>query len=295
MRGSSPSSGLPEFYPERSHIPLIASGLLRSFTSARPAQDPLDYYRALTLAVVSSFARRRFVHPGKFLRRDVWVRYGKHDYLLTPDTTFGYYLHIFEPETARGLLAQKGEVYIDLGANVGQYVVPLASCFRNVVAVEPNPLALAVLRQNLVRNGITNVEIVERAVMAMPGRTRLYRGEVLSTWSASRGGGPFVEVPATSIDELLSPFETVDLLKIDIEGAEVDAVLAAKSLGKVKCISLAVDPPDIPRIRGKLEPEGFDVPVPPPRPGHMENLLIRQKSRTAPPGPSHREANLGKS
>jgi FkbM family methyltransferase len=266
-----------EFSPEGRQVPLILLGLARSVLVVRPLESPLEYYRALVLSLASSLTGREATHPGRFLRHDVWVRYRNQEYLLTHDTTFGYYLHMFEPETARFMAECSGEVFVDLGANTGQYVVPLASQFRKVVAVEPNPRAVEVLRRNLDRNRISNVEVVERAVMPRPGPIRLYKGDLLSTWSAYHPAAEYIEVDAVSLDALLQPYPSVDLLKIDIEGAEVETLLASTSLAKVKSISLAVFPQDVSRLRGKFEQEGFDVVELPSRLGAMENIAIRRR------------------
>lgn len=281
-------SGEPEeFYPGWKHALLLLVAALKSLFVVKPMERSSGYYRAILLSMGASAVRGTLVHPGKFLTRDIWVRYRNNAYLLTADAAFGYYLHVFEPGTARDLMARSGELFIDVGANTGQYVVPLAARFKRVIAVEPNPRAIAVLRQNLEKNGIGNVEILQRAVMARPGTIRLYKGEVLSTWSAFRDRGASIEVEAISIDEVLRPFERVDLLKVDVEGAEIECVLAAESLGKVKELSLAVFPSEVPLIRGKLEAEGFEIHDVPSTLGSMENLSVcRGSSLRATPSSS---------
>src|SRR6266852_5711925 len=126
----------------RRNLPLIAKGLIWSCLRVKPLAS----------------------HPGKFLRKDVWVEYGGLKYLLTRETVFGYYLHLFELRTANILCSLSGDVFLDVGANVGQYAVPLAKRFRTVVAVEPNPVAVEILQRNLARNRLTNVRVISKAV-----------------------------------------------------------------------------------------------------------------------------------
>jgi FkbM family methyltransferase len=280
MREQVRSADPKEFYPGWKHIPLLAVAVLKSLFFVKPTDRSSGYYRAILLGVGFSLLGRALVHPGRFLPRETWVRYQNRFYLLTAEAAFGYYLHVFEPETARRLLAETGDVFIDLGANTGQYVVPLAGRFKRVIAVEPNPMAVGILRRNLEKNNISNVEIIERAVMARRGTIRLYKGEVLSTWSAFRDHGPYIDVEAITLDELLGPFDTLDLLKIDIEGAEIESLLVTGSLRKVRTLSLAVFPDEVPLIREKLEAEGFEIHELPDKLGAMENLSVR---RGAPP------------
>jgi len=250
---------------------LLAFGLLRSILGVRPLTRPLDYYRAVILAVARTLLSGTPTNPCEFLRGETWVRYEGCDYLLTPDTMFGYYLHFYEPRTARLLESLSGEVFVDVGANTGQYAVPLARKFRRVLAVEPNPIAISVLRRNLARNEISNVEIAQVAVMASPGHVRLFRGAFLTTWSVFQHSKDFIDVDAVSLDEILKPFGSVDLLKVDIEDAEVEAILAATSLGKVKRISLATLAPNLPSIRRALEAQGFGLRTTPGLFGSPEN------------------------
>lgn len=58
-------------------------------------------------------------------------------------------------------MAGAAETWLDLGAGGGRYTLPLALQVGRVVAVEPSPAMLAVLREGAARHGITNVEIIE--------------------------------------------------------------------------------------------------------------------------------------
>lgn len=46
---------------------------------------------------------------------------------------------------------------IDIGAGPGRYTIPLARMVREVVAVEPNPIMIGYLKDNLAINGLNNV------------------------------------------------------------------------------------------------------------------------------------------
>jgi FkbM family methyltransferase len=46
--------------------------------------------------------------------------------------------------------------FVDIGANIGNHSVCLASVFKSVASVEPNPVIFKVLEANLLRNNISN-------------------------------------------------------------------------------------------------------------------------------------------
>jgi SAM-dependent methyltransferase len=63
-------------------------------------------------------------------------------------------------ETLRRL-AQPGQTWLDIGAGGGRYALPLALVVDRVLALEPSPSMLEVLRAGMIEHGIDNVEIIE--------------------------------------------------------------------------------------------------------------------------------------
>lgn len=134
-----------------------------------------------------------------------------------------------------------GAVCVDVGANVGVYVLQFARWAGpagRVVAFEPNPAARAVLNRHVALNGLASrVEVVPAAVGAARGEATLYAaGED----GMSRLGEPNeliagrvseISVPVVTLDEFceeraLEP----DWLFIDIEGFEFAALAGARRL-----------------------------------------------------------------
>lgn len=112
---------------------------------------------------------------------------------------------------------------IDGGANVG-----LASIFwgskwpaARITAFEADPSVADVLRWNLGVRGLHAVEVVEAALAASAGTLR-FAAEGGDAGRLSADGA--VEVKAVPLATFLS--EPVDLLKLDIEGAETDVLTA---------------------------------------------------------------------
>ena len=109
-----------------------------------------------------------------------------------------------------------GSLFVDVGANVGYHAVLAAQLGAHVVAVEPVPWTLELLHANVWRHG-ADVEILEAAASDAAGTVRI------AIDPAHRSGAQFgdegVEVRAAPLDELV-PEGAVDVLKVDVEGAE---------------------------------------------------------------------------
>ncbi len=58
-------------------------------------------------------------------------------------------------------MARRDDTWLDIGAGGGRYSLPVASAVRWVVAVEPSPSMLEVLRAGIADQGIHNIEVVE--------------------------------------------------------------------------------------------------------------------------------------
>lgn len=136
----------------------------------------------------------------------------------------------------RRLSLQPGDLAVDCGANVGDMTAILARNGATVHAFEPNPHAYAVLAAKFV--GQPNVVCHNAAVGTSAGRLALYlhenseQDEVLwSNGSSLLAEKPnvsqarSVEVELIDLAEFLQSLPgPVKVLKIDIEGAEVDVM-----------------------------------------------------------------------
>ena len=104
-------------------------------------------------------------------------------------------------------------VIIDAGANVGDFTLKASKWVGDrgiVVAVEPVPRFLSLLKRNLSRNRISNVIVVDKAI-----------GDGNTTIGIEGG-----EAETVMMDELLDELgiSRVDSVKLDIEGAELLAI-----------------------------------------------------------------------
>lgn len=124
----------------------------------------------------------------------------------------------------RGLPIRPDDVVLDLGANIGSFTrLALDAGVVKVVAVEPEPENVAVLRQN-VHPDEDRCVVLEAAVSRVPGEIPLYVNPGIGKYSHStilKGGKVPIPVQAVTLGSLLAEHQPT-LLKVDIECAEYD-------------------------------------------------------------------------
>lgn len=134
---------------------------------------------------------------------------------------------------------QAGDLVFDIGAHVGNRTRAFASLGCRVVAVEPQPDFVHVLRLLFGRS--RRIEVIQAAVGAASGRASLSISERTPTvttlapaWRDARAEDPdfervrwnrTVDVEMTTADALIARFGAPAFVKIDVEGSE-PAVLA---------------------------------------------------------------------
>jgi FkbM family methyltransferase len=132
----------------------------------------------------------------------------------------------FETQVICSLL-EPGNIFVDLGANIGWYSVMagvLVGSRGRVYSFEPDPKCFSLLTRNASLNGLENLTAEKLAVAHASGSTNLYlHGDNFSDHRLydSGDGRDSVPVSAVSLDEYFSAATApIDLLKIDIQGAE---------------------------------------------------------------------------
>jgi FkbM family methyltransferase len=129
-----------------------------------------------------------------------------------------------------------GMVVYDIGANAGFYTLlsaVLVGSTGKVFAFEPVPQNIFYIKKHLVLNKITNAVVVEKAVSDKISKLKFDLSSNPSMGHLSEEGNILVET--ISLDEFAKEGNPLpDLIKIDIEGDEFDALKGAKEILKTK-------------------------------------------------------------
>jgi len=154
---------------------------------------------------------------------DDWVAYTDHEPWLRP---------IFDE------LLPEGGVMLDVGAHVGRWSIRLAGKASRIVAVEANPTTAKTLRRHLAMNDVGNVTVVEMAAWDEARELRIDDPNGRQDGGGARtlaGDGAGVVVWANRLDDSeaawrLADGDRLDLVKLDVEGADIHALLGMKGL-----------------------------------------------------------------
>jgi FkbM family methyltransferase len=172
------------------------------------------------------------------------------------------------------------EVLVDLGANIGLTSLWLAQRYGcdKVIAIEPSAENARITRQNLKRNGVC-AEVVEAAIGPTEGRVAFSEARDSNEGRTGIGEHKVQMVSMFSVLNRISSSENVDLLKIDIEGAEQELFTGDLSwLQKVKSMIIEFHPTlvDYPGLVNKLREHGFDyIPAGTAHPDSMDFFVRR--------------------
>jgi len=159
---------------------------------------------------------------------------------------------------------QPGNTVFDVGANIGQYSMLASKLVGNqgkVYAFEPSPDVVKPLKHHLKINNCSNVDLVPKAVSSHNGLAEFYpaneRGNqgVGSLLPSNPDQGQTRTESSVSVETItLDSFcekhgiERVDLLKIDVEGYDLDVLKGAERLLS-RCPHLV--------IQSEVEPENL--------------------------------------
>jgi FkbM family methyltransferase len=206
--------------------------LLKSLWKLRPPGNA----EPLGVRLVRRWRERRLLDelerrwPGGFTLH----RSGDLVYVPSPLDTRGRHALLYPPCAHPAALAflQPGSVAIDIGANLGEWTIPLArtvGAAGRVLAAEPVPRSAAALEMTLAANALRHADVIRCAVgdhdgsteFGVPIVTSVRADTGIARVGAAGAGYERLNVSLRSFDSLAAEHELdrVDLIKIDVEGS----------------------------------------------------------------------------
>lgn len=132
-----------------------------------------------------------------------------------------------------------GDVVIDIGAHIGWYTLLAAKLVGpkgKVYAFEPDTTNFNLLEKNIIANGYKNVQSVKMAVTNTAGRAKLFLNNentgdhhIFATEEIRES----ITIQTTTLDKYFTRAnKTIGLIKMDIQGSEMNALIGAKNILK---------------------------------------------------------------
>ena len=189
--------------------------------------------------------------------------FGK-DFLISDSLSFYFsYKEIFIDNIYKFNATSSNPKIIDLGSNVGTSIMYFKKLYpeSKILGIEADPEIFKILEKNIKSHNFSDVKLLNKAISNTSQETiKFYQEGADGGRTHPIDGKSFIEIPTIDLDSLL--FENIDLLKIDIEGAETDVLLSTQKLDKVKNIfieyhSFINNRQTLDKILNKLSENGF--------------------------------------
>ncbi|MEM2293073.1 MAG: FkbM family methyltransferase [Nitrososphaerota archaeon] len=180
------------------------------------------------------------------------------------------------------IMEKSDGVFVDVGANIGYYTILIAKKGSRVIAVEPIPETVKVLKTNVVLNNVEEyVTVVNKCATSQNMKIKMfvpinkYYG-LATIYKEVHPVSKYQEIliPGVTLDSILSDFYSITLIKIDVEGAEFEVLKGLnKSLKNTHFIVIELSR-NIPEVIALLKEEGFSI-----RPMGFTTYILAYRSK----------------
>ena len=132
-------------------------------------------------------------------------------------------------------LLRVGDTFVDAGANIGYYTIlssKLVGERGKIISIEMIPATAKILRKHIEINYLSNVRVVEGALSKTP--RKILKASIIEGKSGKASiirdnGENQIEVQSLIFKDLLADVSSIRLIKMDLEGAELDALKGLKN------------------------------------------------------------------
>jgi FkbM family methyltransferase len=150
---------------------------------------------------------------------------------------FGYEYEKLETELISKL---KPKVFIDVGAHIGYYTMLVHKVgAEKIIAIEPDPRVFKILNGAIEANKLENIITINRAAynksnvtVELHLSTKAGLSSIFSSSHLTKTRGGTASVKTITLDEVVRTLnlDKIDLVKIDVEGAEVYVLSGAQKV-----------------------------------------------------------------
>ncbi len=192
---------------------------------------PKDSYSKKIVKLITNFLKPEFITIlGNKMHID------KTDDILSKQLLVYKVWEPFETEVFRKNV-KKGDVVIDIGAHIGYYTLIAAKIVGKkgkVYAFEPDPKNFQLLKKNVAANGYQNVILINQAVTDRNGISKFYLSIPSNTTDHRsykfKDRIKTISVKSVTLDSFFKQTQKVNLIKIDIQGGELQALTSGVNL-----------------------------------------------------------------
>jgi len=151
-------------------------------------------------------------------------------------------------ESFRWYRPKSGDLVFEIGAHCGVSTYHFAQMVGpegKVVAFEPDPVNFEILKRNIVRHNLTNVELVNAAVAGTAGKMAFSSegtvGSMLISVLDRAPASNVVTVDAITLADTFERWGVPDFCKVDIEGSEIEVIAKSADLLRKNKTNFALD------------------------------------------------------
>ncbi len=176
-------------------------------------------------------------YPKSGLIREVFIKNEDGLFYLPKKFKSVWVVSSYGEEELRDYFNIKKGIFIDVGANVGKYSIMVGNRLKNngkVISIEPEINNFLTLKENIKLNKLNNVILENSACSEKNGLVQLYLSDYPGQHSIYRKTKHRIKVRSVKLDDLIKKYslKKVNLIKIDVEGAEIDVLKGAENILK---------------------------------------------------------------
>jgi len=196
---------------------------IRCFLYSFKTNDFRIYYKNCFVVSFDEFNLKFYNNPYDAIKRDL--------------TSIKDYLKKYRPK--------KGDIVIDGGGYIGLFTLVASNLVGSegkVIVFEPDTRNYKMLLNNLEVNKATNVKVINQGLWSKDTTLQLQAKGLGSSFFSGNINDPIIPVPVVSLDNELKRIgiKKVDFIKMDVEGAELEAIKGCKNTLKRDNVKLAI-------------------------------------------------------